>query len=104
MDCPKGTSIWRCVGFWGMIAVVSEHGVTFEGEMERRAAEWRGRRLDELEVVYWVDGVYVKAGFERDPRLVVIGASQRWERLSAEPGYRFGLRCCRDRKDGLSWW
>ena len=42
-------------------------------------AEWRGRRLDELEVVYvWVDGVYVKAGFEREKSavLVVIGGRE----------------------------
>ena len=33
-------------------------------------SEWRGRRLDELEVVYvWVDGVYVKAGLERGMHL-----------------------------------
>ncbi|MDP7650014.1 MAG: transposase, partial [Candidatus Thalassarchaeaceae archaeon] len=30
-------------------------------------AEWRQRPLDDLEVVYlWVDGVYVKAGLEKD--------------------------------------
>ena len=56
-------------------------------------AEWRGRRLDELEVVYvWVDGVYVKAGFERDKAavLVAIGALSDGSKvvLSAEPGYR----------------
>ena len=56
-------------------------------------AEWRGRRLDELEVVYvWVDGVYVKAGFEREKSavLVVIGALSDGSKvvLSAEPGYR----------------
>ena len=33
-------------------------------------SEWRGRRPDELEVVYvWVDGVYVKAGLERGMHL-----------------------------------
>ena len=56
-------------------------------------AEWRGRRLDELEVVYvWVNGVYVKAGFEREKSavLVVIGALSDGSKvvLSAEPGYR----------------
>ena len=56
-------------------------------------AEWRGRRLDEFEVVYvWVDGVYVKAGFEREKSavLVVIGALSDGSKvvLSAEPGYR----------------
>ena len=56
-------------------------------------AEWRGRRLDELEMVYvWVDGVYVKAGFEREKSavLVAIGALSDGSKvvLSAEPGYR----------------
>ena len=56
-------------------------------------SEWRGRRLDELEVIYvWVDGVYVKAGFEREKSavLVVIGALSDGSKvvLSAEPGYR----------------
>ena len=36
-------------------------------------SEWRGRRLDELEVVYtWVDGVYVKAGLEREKAAVMM--------------------------------
>ena len=56
-------------------------------------SEWRGRRLDELEVVYvWVDGVYVKAGFERDKAavLVAIGALSDGSKvvLSADSGYR----------------
>ena len=56
-------------------------------------AEWRGRRLDELEVVYvWVDGVYVKAGLEREKAavLVAIAALSDGSKvvLSAEPGYR----------------
>jgi putative transposase len=34
--------------------------------------EWAMRRLDELEVVYmWVDGVYVKAGFEKEKAAVL---------------------------------
>ena len=34
-------------------------------------AQWRARPLDDLEVVYmWVDGVYVKAGFEKDKAAV----------------------------------
>ena len=56
-------------------------------------AEWRARRLDELEVVYvWVDGVYVKAGLEREKAaiLVVIGALSDGSKtvLSVVPGYR----------------
>ena len=44
-------------------------------------------RLNELEVVYvWVDGVYVKAGFEREKAavLVAIGALQRREQGGVE--------------------
>ena len=60
-------------------------------------SEWHGRRLDELEVVYvWVDGVYVKAGFEREKAavLVAIGALSDGSKvvLSAEPGYRESTR------------
>ena len=60
-------------------------------------SEWRGRRLNELEVVYvWVDGVYVKAGFEREKAavLVAIGALSDGSKvvLSAEPGYRESTR------------
>ena len=56
-------------------------------------SEWHTRRLDELEVVYiWVDGVYVKAGLEREKAavLVVIAALRDGSKrvLSAEPGYR----------------
>ena len=56
-------------------------------------AEWRGRRLDELEVVYvWVYGVCVKAGLEREKAavLVAIAALSDGSKvvLSAEPGYR----------------
>ncbi len=55
--------------------------------------EWRQRRLSELEVVYmWVDGVYVKAGLEKDKAalLVVIGGLSNGEKviLAVEPGYR----------------
>jgi transposase-like protein len=36
-------------------------------------AEWNTRRLDELEVVYlWADGVYVKAGLEKDKAAVLV--------------------------------
>ena len=54
---------------------------------------WRRRCLDELEVVcIWVDGVYVKAGLEREKVaiLVVIAALSDGSKrvLSLEPGYR----------------
>ena len=54
---------------------------------------WRRRPLDEREVVYvWADGVYVKAGLEKEKAalLVVIGAMSdgRKELLAVEPGHR----------------
>tara|TARA_Y100000031_G_scaffold129985_1_gene149404 strand:- start:52 stop:1296 length:1245 start_codon:yes stop_codon:yes gene_type:complete len=56
-------------------------------------AEWRQRPLDDLEVVYmWVDGVYVKAGLEREKAaiLVVLAALSDGSKVivNAVPGYR----------------
>ena len=56
-------------------------------------AEWCARPLDDLEVVYmWVDGVYVKAGLEREKAaiLVVMAALIDGSKvvISAVPGYR----------------
>ena len=55
--------------------------------------EWRHRSLAGLEVVYmWVDGVYVKAGLEKDKSalLVAIGGLSDGQKvvLAVEPGYR----------------
>lgn len=54
---------------------------------------WRARPLNDLKVVYvWADGVYVKAGLEKEKAalLVVIGALEdgRKEVLTVVPGYR----------------
>jgi transposase-like protein len=54
---------------------------------------WTTRRLDEHELVYaWADGIYVRAGLEREKAalLVVIGALRdgRKEVLAVVPGYR----------------
>ena len=54
---------------------------------------WSRRRLDDREVVYaWADGIYVKAGLERDKAalLVVIGAMSDGtkEVLAVAPDYR----------------
>ncbi len=56
-------------------------------------AEWHQRPLDDLEVVYvWVDGVYVKAGLEKDKAaiLVVLAALSDGRKVivTAVPGYR----------------
>ena len=60
-------------------------------------AAWRSRPLDDLEVVYmWVDGVYVKAGLEREKAaiLVVMAALSDGRKvvMSAVPGYRESTR------------
>lgn len=56
-------------------------------------AQWASRPLTDLEVVYlWVDGVYVKAGLEKDKAavLVVLAALSdgRKELLALVPGHR----------------
>jgi len=55
--------------------------------------EWKRQDLSSLEVVYqWADGIYVKAGLERDKAalLVIIGALSNGQKriLACEPGYR----------------
>jgi transposase-like protein len=56
-------------------------------------AQWKERPLGGLEVVYlWVDGVYVKAGLEKEKAalLVAIGGLSNGQKvvLAVEPGYR----------------
>jgi len=56
-------------------------------------ASWKRRRLDELEPVYvWADGIYVKAGLEKDKAamLVLIAALRDGRKvvLAVESGYR----------------
>jgi putative transposase len=55
--------------------------------------EWKKRSLDGLEVLFmWVDGVYVKAGLEKEKAalLVIVGGllDGRKVILAVEPGYR----------------
>ena len=55
--------------------------------------EWKKHSLDQLEVVYlWVDGVYVKAGLEKQKAALLVvmeGLSDgRKVVLAVEPGYR----------------
>ena len=56
-------------------------------------AQWATRPLADLEVVYlWVDGVYVKAGLEREKAAVLVvlaGLSDgRKELIALVPGHR----------------
>jgi putative transposase len=62
---------------------------SWQGEL----AQWKERSLVGLEVVYlWVDGVYVKAGLEKEKAalLVTIGGLSDGQKvvLAVEPGYR----------------
>lgn len=64
-----------------------------KGKWQAEYKEWKERDLSGLEVTYqWADGIYVKAGLERDKAalLVVIGALSNGEKkiLACEPGYR----------------
>ena len=60
---------------------------------EEQFETWQQRRLDDRELVYaWADGIYVKAGLEKDKAalLVVVGARSdgRKEILAIRPGHR----------------
>ena len=61
--------------------------------------EWSQRRLEGREIVYvWADGIYVKAGLERDKAalLVVLGAMRDGtkEVLALRSGYRESVESC----------
>lgn len=62
-------------------------------QWQREFDQWRTRRLDDREPVYvWADGIYVRAGLEKEKAalLVVIGAMKDGtkEVLTVVPGYR----------------
>lgn len=64
-----------------------------KGKWQLEYEEWKGRVLSSLELVYqWADGIYVKAGLEKDKAalLVMIGALTSGEKvlLACESGYR----------------
>ena len=81
-------------GLLGEAAPVSASTVarlkeSWQAEWEK----WKNRRLDGLEVIYvWVDGVYIKAGLEKEKAalLVIVGGllDGRKVILAVEPGYR----------------
>ena len=69
-------------GLLGEDASVSASTVArLKSKWNDELAQWRSRPLDDLEVVYmWVDGVYVKAGLEKEKAAVLV--------VSTVPGYR----------------
>jgi putative transposase len=81
-------------GLLGKDAPISSGTVArLKEKWQAEAEEWRQRSLAGLEVVYmWVDGVYVKAGLEKDKSalLVAIGGLSDGQKvvLAVEPGHR----------------
>ena len=69
-------------GLLGEDAPVSASTVArLKDKWNAELAKWRARPLDDLEVVYvWVDGVYVKAGLEKEKAAILV--------VMAAPGYR----------------
>ena len=61
-------------GLLGEDAPVSASTVArLKSKWNDELAQWRSRPLDDLEVVYmWVDGVYVKAGLEKEKAAVLV--------------------------------
>ena len=64
-----------------------------KAKWQREYAEWKQLDMTKLEVVYqWADGIYVKAGLEKDKAalLVIIGALTNGRKvfLACESGYR----------------
>ena len=96
--CPHGLSEGdfdlALRGFLGEKAPLSGSTVArLKDKWNGELASWRASRLDDHEVVYvWVEGVYVKAGLEREKAavLVAIGALSDGSKtvLSVAPGYR----------------
>jgi len=69
-------------------------------------AEWRQRPLDDLEVVYlWVDGVYVKAGLEKEKAAILVALAALSDGskvvVTAVPGYRESTESWSDVLRGL---
>jgi putative transposase len=81
-------------GLLGEAAPLSPSSIDrLRSKWQQEFDEWRTRRFDDRELVYaWADGIYVKAGLEREKAalLVVIGAMKDGtkEVLSITPGFR----------------
>ena len=75
-------------GLLGEDAPVSASTVArLKSKWNDELAQWRSRPLDDLEVVYmWVDGVYVKAGLEKEKAAVLVadGGPERREQGGGE--------------------
>jgi hypothetical protein len=64
-NVPASVFVWRLQGEAAPLsaASIARLKASWQGEYET----WKRRRLDEVEPVYvWADGIYVKAGLEKD--------------------------------------
>ena len=96
-------------GLLGDAAPLSPSSIgRLRSKWEEEFETWQERRLDDRELVYaWADGIYVKAGLEKDKAalLVVIGAMSdgRKEVLAIRSGHRESteswLKVLRDLRD-----
>jgi transposase-like protein len=81
-------------GLLGAAAPLSAASIArLKASWQTEYATWKRRRLDDLEPVYvWADGIYVKAGLEKDKAamLVLIAALRDGRKvvLAVESGYR----------------
>ena len=90
----KGDFTLALRGLLGEGAPLSASSIDrLKGKWQLEYEEWKGRDLSGLEVVYqWADGIYVKAGLEKDKAalLVIVGALTNGKKvfLACESGYR----------------
>ena len=81
-------------GLFGEGAPLSASSIErLKGKWQLEYEEWKQQDLSELEVVYqWADGIYVKAGLEKDKAalLIIIGALTSGKKVfvACESGYR----------------
>lgn len=81
-------------GVLGSAAPLSESSIArLKAKWQSEYESWKQRRLEQVEVVYlWVDGVYVKAGLEKDKACLLVAlaglSDGRKEFLTIETGVR----------------
>ena len=90
---PRGISSWRSGAYLVRGRPVEGFDPQAQGRWSSEFETWAKRSLADREVVYvWADGIYVKAGMERDKAalLVVMGAMRDGtkEVLAVTSGYR----------------
>lgn len=81
-------------GLLGDGAPLSEASIArLKAKWQTEYEVWNSRRLDELEVVYlWVDGLYVKAGLERDKACMLVALAGLSDGSKVFIGFQAGHR------------